>query len=289
MTGWLVVNCFIDSKKFTEIYCLLLNAAKEKGIKLILKKTDELVYEVSGGLKGITPPDFAIFWDKDIYLAKQLENLGIRLFNSASSIELCDNKALTALRLAKFGISSPKTVIAPKTFEGTGFNNMSFLDSASKAIGFPMVIKEVFGSFGQQVYLAENSKQAKEIIKSLGFKEFIMQEYISEHRGMDIRINAVGSRVTSAMLRFNNNDFRSNISNGGISAVYTPTAKQCRIAIDACKAFGLDFAGVDILLGENDIPLVCEINSNPHFKSTLECTGDNLAVDIMEYISECIK
>ena len=289
MTGWLVVNCFTDSKKFTEIYCLLLNAAKEKGINLILKKTDELVYEVSGGLKGITPPDFAIFWDKDIYLAKQLENLGIRLFNSASSIELCDNKALTALRLAKFGIPSPKTVIAPKTYEGTGFNNMGFLDSASKATGFPMVIKEVFGSFGQQVYLAENLQQSEEIIKSLGFKEFIMQEYISEHRGMDIRINVVGGSVTSAMLRFNNNDFRSNISNGGISAVYTPTAEQCRIAIDACKAFGLDFAGVDILLGENGVPLVCEINSNPHFKSTLECTGDNLAVDIMEYISECIK
>lgn len=183
MTGWLVVNCFIDSKNFTEIYSLLLKAAKEREINLILKKTDELVCEVSGGIKGIALPDFAIFWDKDIYLAEILESSGIRLFNSAESVRLCDNKALTALRLAQFGLPAPKTVIAPKAFEGTGFNNMSFLNTAAKTIGFPMVIKEIYGSFGQQVYLAESAEQAEEIIKSLGFKEFIMQEYISERKG----------------------------------------------------------------------------------------------------------
>lgn len=88
-------------------------------------------------------------------------------------------------------------------------------------------------------------------------------------------------------MRFNHNDFRSNIANGGSSSPYTPTQEQCKIALDACKAFGLDFAGVDILLGKNETPLVCEINSNPHFKGALKSTGDNLAEDIMDYISEC--
>lgn len=289
MTGWLVVNCFMDSKNFTEIYSLLLKAAKEREINLILKKTDELVCDVSGGIKGIALPDFAIFWDKDIYLAEILESAGIRLFNSAASVRLCDNKALTALRLAQFGLPAPKTVIAPKTFEGTGFNNMSFLNTSAKTIGFPMVIKEIYGSFGQQVYLADNAQQAEEIIKSLGFKEFIMQEYISENKGQDIRINVIGGRVTSAILRFNNNDFRSNITNGGNSIPYSPNKEQCKIALDVCKAFGLDFAGVDILLGKNETPVVCEVNSNPHFRGTLKSTGDNLAEDILDYISECFR
>ena len=66
------------------------------------------------------------------------------------------------------------------------------------------------------------------------------------------------------------------------------TKAQEETAISACKAIGLDFAGVDILFGENDEPIVCEINSNPHFESSFVCTGVDMSVAIIEYIKGCL-
>ena len=113
-----------------------------------------------------------------------------------------------------------------------------------------------------------------------------MQEFIACSKGKDIRVNIVGGKAVAAMLRYNDNDFRSNISNGGKSKPIALTAAQERAAIAACEAVGADFAGVDILLGET--PLVCEVNSNPHFKSTLDCTGVDLSEYILRHIAERI-
>jgi ribosomal protein S6--L-glutamate ligase/gamma-F420-2:alpha-L-glutamate ligase len=85
------------------------------------------------------------------------------------------------------------------------------------------------------------------------------------------------------MLRENKNDFRSNISNGGNGSSYYPEQDYKDIAIKAMKALGLDFAGVDVMFGENG-PIICEINSNPQFASTLKATGINLADYIVDYI-----
>ena len=118
-----------------------------------------------------------------------------------------------------------------------------------------------------------------------GFKEhpFIMQEYIAVSGGRDVRINVVGGRVVASMYRYNDNDFRSNITNGGSMKKYDADPAQAEIAVKACEAIGLDFAGVDVLFGE-DGPIICEVNSNPHFKTTLECTGINMAEHIMAHI-----
>ena len=91
------------------------------------------------------------------------------------------------------------------------------------------------------------------------------------------------------MLRENKEDFRSNITNGGSAFAYIPSEEECGIAVSACKAVRLDFAGVDVLFGKNGQPYICEINSNPHFKSTYDATGINLADYIMEYIGEQMK
>lgn len=289
MKGWLVVNAFFELKKFDEIYGLLLCSAQKHGISLEMKKTDELTLYAADGFSEIKLPDFAIFWDKDIYLAKLLENVGVRLFNTADAIEICDNKAKTYIALSKNNIRTPKTVTAPKTFEGVGYTNVDFVKNATEKLGFPVVIKEVYGSFGQQVYLAETLNDALDIVGKLGCKEFVIQEFIRESKGKDIRINVVGGRVVASMLRENKNDFRSNITNGGTAFSYTPTEKECEIAVLSCRAANLDFAGVDVLFGKDGEPYICEINSNPHFKSTLDVTGINLADYIMEYIGDKMK
>lgn len=277
--GWLVVNGFLQTEKFNTLYELLLDEATRRGVELIEKYADELVLPVGEAWTAL--PDFVLFWDKDISLARRLEKF-VPVFNGARAIELCDNKILTAEALASAGVKTPKTVIAPKTFEGVGYNRTRFLDEAGEYLGYPMVIKEAYGSFGAQVYLAHTREAAAEVIAELGHKEFLMQEFIKESVGRDIRVNVVGGKVVAAMLRYNEKDFRSNVTNGGKTRRITLTSAQEQAALAACEAVGADFAGVDILC--TDEPLVCEVNSNPGFKSTLDCTGVDLSKSILEHI-----
>ena len=257
---------------------------QKSDVELSIKTTGDFV-SILGKEIYNELPDFVLFWDKDIYLAQRLENMGVRVFNSAHAIEVCDNKALTAIQLSKNNITIPKTIIAPKTFEGIGYKNTRFLEYAEEELKYPFIIKEVYGSFGHQVYLADNREKAEIIINRIGHKDFIMQELIKNSWGKDIRINIVGNCEVASMYRYNTEgDFRSNITLGGKMKQYTPSKEQVEIAIQACVAVGVDFGGVDILFSDNDTPIVCEVNSNPHFKSTYDCTGINMAEIIIEHI-----
>ena len=289
MKGLLVVNSFIKLNKFLDIYDMLKKSAEEVDICLQIKTSAELTLEMENGqFFSKEKPNFVLFWDKDIYLAKRLENYGVRLFNNANAVEVCDNKNLTFLALEN-KVKMPKTILSPKTFEGVNYNNLEFVKKAVEKLGLPLIIKETFGSFGKQVYLANTLSEAEEIVKSLGYKDFLMQQFVSSSVGKDVRVNVVGNKVVSAIYRENKNDFRSNITNGGTGENYTPTKEQIDLALKACKIIGLDFAGVDILFGENKEPVLCEINSNPHFKSTLEITNKDMSKEIMLYIKEQIK
>ena len=281
MKGWLIINTFMASQKFDNLYKLLSDAFKKRGVSLDIKKAEDISLEVNKPI--INKPDFAIFWDKDIYLAKRLEQNGVRLFNTSKAVELCDNKILMYQELAKNNIRIPRTFIAPKTFEGLGYADLSFLDKVSSEIGWPIVIKEAYGSFGEQVYLADNKEAATEIIKRIGYKDFLMQEFVSSSKGRDIRINVVGDQVVASMLRENKDDFRSNISSGGNGTKYEPNEEYKKLAVIASKALGLSFAGVDVMFGK-DGPIICEVNSNPQFASTLKATGINLADFLTDYI-----
>lgn len=283
--GWLIVNAFLTAEKYATMYALLQSAASKLGVSLVLKTTADLTCAVGdeASLFIENKPDFVLFWDKDVSLARRLEKTDVPLFNSATAIEVCDNKIMTAERLQQAGVPTPDTVIAPKTFENIGYSDFHFLKKAGERLGYPMVIKEAYGSFGAQVYLAETEEQAKQILQKIGHKDCLMQRFIGESAGRDIRVNVVGDKVVCAMLRENENDFRSNISGGGKASAVTLTEEQEKLAIDACKALSLDFAGVDILLGR-DKDLVCEVNSNPHFKSALDCTGVDVSECILRYI-----
>ena len=281
MKGWLVVNTFMDTAKFKNLYELLSDAFKKRNVSLEIKKAEDISLEVNRPIEN--KPDFAIFWDKDIYLAQRLEQNGIRLFNDSKAVELCDNKILMYQELAKNNIRIPRTFIAPKTFEGLGYHKLSFLDEVIREVGFPIVIKEAYGSFGEQVYLANNKEEVEKIIEGIGYKDFLMQEFIASSKGRDIRINVVGNQAIASMLRENKNDFRSNISSGGNGVNYEPKPEYIDLAIKTAKALGLSFAGVDVMFGE-DGPIICEVNSNPQFASTLKATGINLADSISDYI-----
>ena len=281
MQGWLIVNSFMNLDKFLNLYEMLSVAFKKHNVDLQIKKAADISLEVGASIEN--KPDFAIFWDKDIYLAERLEKNGVRLFNNKRAVMLCDNKILMYQTLKENGVRIPRTFIAPKTFEGLGYTDRSFAKEVSKEIGYPMVIKEAYGSFGEQVYLANDEQSANKIIDAIGYKDFLIQEYISSSKGRDVRINVVGKKAIVSMLRENDDDFRSNISSGGRGSLYQPSKEFVDLALRATKALGLDFAGIDIMFGE-DGPILCEVNSNPQFASTLKATGVNLADYIADYI-----
>ena len=281
MKGLLVVNSFLKNVKFGQLYELLSSAFAEKKVLLEVRSSDELFLPV--GEKMNRTWDFVLFWDKDLRLARAFEESGLRVFNSSCAIEQCDDKALTAECLQKSGLTIPKTLIAPKTYANIGYSNSRFLLRAENFLSYPMVLKQRFGSFGAQVYLAENRKQAEEILVHCAGSEILLQEYVAESSGRDLRINVVGNEIKGVMLRYNDSDFRSNITNGGKMERYFPEQSYLSAAIAATKAVGADFAGVDVLLGKEG-PVICEVNASPHFKSTLEATGVNLAKEISLYV-----
>lgn len=281
MKGLLVVNGFLKSHKFDEIYMWLRSAFEKKGHSIKISTNIELALNIND-----VSADFVIFWDKDTVLARRLESVGLRLFNSSEAIELCDNKALTYMAL-KGKLSMPDTIPVPMTYRNIGYNDTDFVYKAVDILGLPLVIKECFGSFGAQVYLAETAEQAVRIVKSTA-EPLIFQKFIAESRGRDIRLNVVGGEVIASMLRYNDNDFRANITNGGSMQSYDPTEEERNIALKACKELGLDFGGVDILFSKRG-PLVCEVNSNAHFKNIYDCTGVNAAGYICRYVEKCMK
>lgn len=293
MKGWLVVNEFLQSEKFNEIHSWLLQAANRQDMDLVLKTNASLMIELpacTGDAICLEKPDFILFWDKDIRLAEHLEKLGFPVFNRAVAIEICDDKSLTHMVLMHAGIRMPGTIIAPKTFDNIGYTNLEFVRRAAERLGFPMVVKECFGSFGQQVYLAHNYMELTGIISKAGAKPVLFQEFISASAGRDIRLQVVGGRVITSMYRYSvDGDFRANLTIGGRMEPYQPSAEQCRLALECCKRIGLDFAGVDILFGENDEPIVCEVNSNAHFKNIYDCTGVNAADAIISHIKSKLK
>jgi len=280
--AWLVINSFIHSVKFLTLYDMLATAFKIRNVDLQIKRAEEITLEIGGKIKN--KPDFCIFWDKDCYLAQRLEGQGIKLFNNGMTIIACDNKILMYEILAMKGIRIPRTFAAPKTFEGFDYNRREFVAKAIKELGLPLVIKEAYGSFGEQVYLVNSLEEANKLIDTFGCKDFLMQEYIASSKGRDVRINVVGGKAIVSMLRENKDDFRSNISHGGTGVKFDPGKKFTDLAIKAAKAIGVDFAGVDVLFGPNNEPIICELNSNPQFGSTYKYTGINLADAIADHV-----
>ncbi len=153
-----------------------------------------------------------------------------------------------------------------------------------------MVVNEAFGSFGQQGYLCRTPEEAREQLQRIGGKKVIFQEFIESSFGRDLRLNVVGGRVIAAMMRFNEHgDFRANISNGGSMKPHSPTPAEEALAVRTAKLLGLDFCGVDLLFGRDGAPILCEVNSNAHFKSIFDCTGVDAADLIMAHIAASCK
>ncbi len=266
MKGILVTNHYLNGKKYDDLHSHLVKSAQESGIRLEQRTNREIIF-------CSDPADFVLFWDKDVHVAEMLERRGLPVFNSARSIELCDDKARTYTALSGT-VPQPDTIFAPLSFDNVDYSD--FVSDAVAVLGLPVVFKENFGSFGAQVHLCATQE---EVMKLISGRPFLLQRYV-ECGSTDIRIEIVGDKCVAAMRRSNPHDFRANITNGGIAQPYTPTPDQVKMALSAGRALGLSFGGIDII-GEN---MVCEVNSNAHIINLMECTGIDIAPMIFEYI-----
>lgn len=277
----LIGNKSLNQEKFVEQNALLLNSAEELNCELIIKTN----FEVNNLLLNdkLEKYDAVLFYDKDIILAKKLEILGYKLFNSSNAILNCDSKALTEMCLNKANLPRPKTCVIPMTFYYNKDYYKDYIDNLVEYLKLPLICKEWFGSWGQQVYKLSSKEEIQEIIDKKQGKELLFQEYI-ECGNEDIRLNVVGDKVVATMKRkAKANDFRANISNNGSMDTYTPTEKEKELAIKSSKSLGCDFCGVDILQSKNG-PLVCEVNSNAQLVNIYKCTGKNVGKEILKYI-----
>jgi len=211
-------------------------------------------------------------------IVRQFESQGS--FTTATSIAI--NRSRDKLRayqiLAKAGVAIPKTVFARET--------ASFEDVVELAGGAPLIIKVARGTHGNGVVLAETRKAAKAVMQAFYVEgvNFLVQEFVKESAGVDIRALVVGSRVVASVKRQSlDDDFRSNTHQGGVGVAVKLTEEETKTAIKAAKAMGLPICGVDMMRSDRG-PLVLEVNSSASLKTPELITKRDVATQIIEYV-----
>jgi ribosomal protein S6--L-glutamate ligase len=215
-------------------------------------------------------------------IVRQFEMQGVFTTSSSIAISRSRDKLRSLQLLARAGVGIPKTV-----FTRDGREVESLIDELGE---MPVVIKLARGTHGNGVVLAETKKAAKSVMQAFHVMDddgtnILMQEFIKESDGEDIRVFIVNGKVVASMKRKGlDGDFRSNLHQGGEGTVAKLTEIERKTAQKAAKAMGLPVCGVDILRSDHG-PLVLEVNSSPGF-GIEKVTGRNVAVKIVEYVEQ---
>lgn len=233
--------------------------------------------------------DFAVYLDKDKYLSQILEKKGVRLFNSHQAIRVCDDKAETYIALSGKGFNLPDTMFGALCYSPDCSVQDIAVEAVEKRFGYPLIVKQCYGSLGKGVFLVNNRQELKECMEKVKTTAHLFQEYVDVKKGVDVRVIVVGGRTVAYMERRNENDFRSNVARGGCGKVVEVPASFISTAERIASVLKLDYCGIDLLYGANGEPVVCEVNSNAFFDGIESVTGVNVAKIYAEYIIKEIK
>jgi ribosomal protein S6--L-glutamate ligase len=216
-------------------------------------------------------------------VVRQFEMMGVFSANESQAITRAHDKLRQLQLLARAGIGLPVTGFA---------NDVQDIDGILDAVGgAPVVVKLLEGTQGKGVVLAETRKAAESVIGA--FRELdadiLVQEFIKESRGSDIRAFVVGRRVVAAMERHAPpGEFRSNIHRGGSAERVKLTPEERATATRAARSVGLGVAGVD-MMRSNHGPVVLEVNSSPGLEGIEEATGVDVAGRVIDYLAKSAK
>lgn len=218
-------------------------------------------------------------------IVRQLEMQGVYTVSSSIAITRSRDKLRSMQLLAKAGVGIPKTVVSRNTTD---------IDDLLDQLGdMPVIIKLASGTHGNGVVLAETKKAAKSVLQAFYLTNedgtnILLQEFIKESAGSDIRAFVVGGRVVASMKRQSlDDDFRSNLHKGGEGTKVKLTDEENKMVIKAAKAMGLNVAGVDMMRSDRG-PLILEVNASPGF-GIEKVTGRDVASPIIEYVEQNAK
>ena len=283
MKGLLVRNAYWHSSEYTYQHTRLQEELASFGVGLDIVDNNRVLATVAMDKNKVSAEyDFCVFWDKDLYLLEALEQTGLRVFNRLDAVRVCDDKMLTALALDKAGIPMPKTMAAPLFFGKQAVVDEVFLAEAQAKLGYPMIVKKVRGSLGEQVGLAHDKVELQNLVGKMDDR-YILQEYIKESNGSDIRVLVVGDKVLGAIRR-QGSDFRSNAALGGSVSAYSLEQEAQEMCLGIAKILGLDYCGIDLLPDGKGGYKVCEVNSNAFFGAFERATGTNVARELAGYV-----
>jgi len=216
-------------------------------------------------------------------ITRQFETLGTYCVNGAEGIASSRDKLYAHQLLARARIGMPTTAFAASPKDTS--NLIGLVGTA------PLIVKLLESTQGKGVVLAETKKAAESVIDAFrGLKaSFLVQDFVKEAAGEDIRCLVIGGRVVAAMKRTGaDGDFRSNLHRGGSAKVVRITKQERDVAVRAARTFGLGIAGVD-LLRSSDGPKVLEVNSSPGFEGIETATGKNIASLLYDSVEKRVR
>jgi len=241
--------------------------------------------EVLEGIDAIIPRISSNYTRYGSAIVRQFEMQGVFTTTSSISIVRARDKLRSTQLLARAGIGIPKTIFS---------RGITDVDTVMKELGGPpIVIKLARGTHGRGVVLAETRKAARSVMQGFYLMDddgtnILLQEFIEESAGTDIRAFVVGSQVVASMKRESvADDFRSNLHQGGEGKIVKLTDEEEKVAIKAARAMGLTICGVD-MMRSNRGPLVLEVNASPGF-GIEKVTGRNVAEKIIDYVEHNAK
>jgi ribosomal protein S6--L-glutamate ligase len=237
----------------------------------------------------IEPPDVLIprigasITSYGLSVVRQFEAMGVWALNPAVGVTRSRDKLRAHQFLAKKGIALPRTAFA---------HQADAADDLIRSVGGPpVVVKLLEGTQGVGVVLCETRKAAESVIQAFrGMKaHLLVQEFIREAGGADVRLFVVGDKVVAGMKRqAADGEFRSNLHRGGTAEALRISPEERRTAVLACKALGLRVAGVDVLQSDRG-PLVLEVNSSPGLEGIERATGIDVAARIVAFAERSVE
>lgn len=210
---------------------------------------------------------------------RHLERLGVYSVNSSQSVDTVKDKLFSLQILAESNLSIPKTILVKYPFD---YHNID------KHLKFPVVVKTLSGSQGSGVFLSTDKNSFNDLLQLIHATNktanIILQEFIEESKGRDLRVLTVGGRVISAMERIaKEGNFKANFSIGGDVKKFEITHELEWLVLEISRILNLDIAGVDLLFDKQGFK-ICEVNSSPGFEGMEKCCDVDVADQIFKFI-----
>ena len=294
MTGWILYKKDLseswETQRLVEEFekqDIQIRVVNPQDVDIYVDRDDRKSILVDGKARAL--PDFVIprtgsgttYFIKAII--RHLERLGVILINGSHSIDTVKDKLYTQQVLGESNLPVPKTLLVRHPIN---------LEWVEQNIGFPVIIKTLSGSFGAGVFLAEDKKQFRQLLKMAEITKksynIIVREFVNDSWGKDLRVFVLNGKVIGCMMRqATDDDFRANITRGGEGIPYQITDEIEWLGGESARLLGLDIAGVDLLFDNGGFK-ICEVNSSPGFEGMDKFTKTNIAEDIVTYVKHKI-